>query len=302
MRTRDLTIVIACLIVGLVYVMAPALDTATPQANSQEGTVFVPVNVTDSKNVPVTTLKAEHFQILEENKEQKITSVSIPGDPMTLGLGLQLSTRGPVKTQGQRDRVTVDILGSLDRIREAHGAGLPPTLDQLPLDSDGHYTMLANSIAVLDRQATRRKALVVVSDGLIAAGSSAESMQPPKNLIELAKRVQFPIYFLFVVTSIPEPALTEGSTYVAGYTLQQMAEASGGQMFVGQVENNLASSATKLRDMLKSQYVLGFTSTNAAKDGKWRKLTVKVNPPAELTKLKVAAKSRYFVPKADGAD
>src|SRR4029434_6386388 len=69
---------------------------------SPAGLILVPVSVTDSKNVPVTTLKQEHFQVLEDNKEQKITQFSSATDPVTLGvvLGLSANANAPVKTPG----------------------------------------------------------------------------------------------------------------------------------------------------------------------------------------------------------
>lgn len=298
MRGRNLVTVFGFLFVGMVYFLFQDPDAeATQSSSAQQGTVFVPVNVTDSKGLPVTTLKAEHFQVLEDNKEQKITYVSTPADPMTLGVLLQLSASGPVKTAGQKDRTTVEILSAVDKVREVGGQGNPAMFAQLPLDSDAHYAMISRNLAELDKQAARRKALVVVSDGLISSGIKPDNMQPPKALIDAGMRNQFPIYFLFVVDKLPEPVLSENSNSVLGFTLQRIAEDSGGQVIIGMIENNLLSNAEKLRDSLKSQYVLEYTSTNTAKDGKWRKLAVKVNPPADLTKLKVASKARYFVPK-----
>ena len=299
MRKLNVVAGLMLLALALLCVTLPGLDAEAVQA--VDATVFVPVRVTDSKNVPVTSLKLEHFQLSEENKEQKLTYFSGPGDPMTLGVVVQLSASGPVKAAGQRDRITVDILGAVDRVREAATPG-PAILDQLPLDSDAIYPMMAKNIAALSQSPGKRKALVVVGDGLIASGSRAEAMQLPKSLIETARLASFPVYFLFAVTSLPEPALTEGSAYAVGNSLDQIATATGGQTVVGQIENNLASNATVLRDRLKAQYVLGYTSTNPAKEGKWRKLTVKVTPPDSQLKVKIDAKKQYFVAKADGGN
>jgi Ca-activated chloride channel homolog len=285
------------LVLSLMYTTMPGLEAEAMQ--SPDATVYVPVRVADSKNVPFTSLKQEHFQLLEENKDQKVTFFSAPGEPMTVGVVLGLSASGPVKTAGGKDRVSVDILGAVERVREANGSG-PANLDQLPLDSDGMYSLVSKNIASMSQNSSRRKALVIVSDGLIPSGGRADAMQVPKGLVETARLAPFPVYFLFAVTSLPEPALTESSSYVVGYTMDQLATVTGGQTVVGQIENNLASTATALRDRLKGQYILGFTSTNAAKEGKWRKLAVKVTPPDSKVKLKVDAKERYFVPKADG--
>jgi len=297
MRKLNVVAGLTLLALALLYVTLPGLDAEAYQA--PDGTIYVPVRVADSKNVPVTDLKQEHFQLLEENKDQKLTYFSGPADPMTVGVVLQLSASGPVKAAGQRDRVSVDILGAVDRVREANGSG-PGALDQLPLDSDAIYALMAKNITALSQSPGKRKALVVVGDGMIASGSRSDAMQLPKSLIESARVAPFPVYFLFAVTSLPEPALTEASSYAVGYSMDQIATATGGQTVIGQIDATLSTSATALRDRLKAQYILGFTSTNPAKDGKWRKLSIKVTPPDTKAKLKIDAKKQYFVAKADG--
>jgi Ca-activated chloride channel family protein len=46
---------------------------------------------------------------------------------------------------------------------------------------------------------------------------------------------------------------------------------------------------------LKSQYLIGYKSTNLSRDGKWRPVRVKVNPPRNM-KLNVRAKTGYYAP------
>jgi len=45
---------------------------------------------------------------------------------------------------------------------------------------------------------------------------------------------------------------------------------------------------------LKNQYVIGYESTNQNKDGKFRKMRVKVTPPAGMTKLNARARDGYY--------
>ena len=42
-------------------------------------------------------------------------------------------------------------------------------------------------------------------------------------------------------------------------------------------------------------------SLDAAKDGKWRKLRMKVNPPKGIQHLNVRSKAGYYAPMADAA-
>jgi Ca-activated chloride channel family protein len=296
MRARYLAVSLTLLILGLSYAALPALDAKAMQAPAS-GMTYLRVSVIDNKKVPVATLKAEHFVLTEDNKEQKVAYFSAPGEPASLGVILALSASGPVKVPGQKDRVSVDILTAVDRVREAFGANnAATTVNQVPLDSDGVYNVVAQNISNLDKQANPRKALVIVSDGMVPSGVSPERMPVPKALVESARVLNFPIYFLFPVLNRPEPALTEQSQYVVGYYLEQIAEYSGGELLVGQIENDLIKVAENLRDTVKNMYILGFTSTNTAKDGKWRKLTVKLTPAAG-SNLKVSARERYYVNK-----
>ena len=60
--------------------------------------------------------------------------------------------------------------------------------------------------------------------------------------------------------------------------------------------NELADVATKIGVELRNQYVLGYRPTNAARDGKWRKIKVKLNAPKGLPPLTVHAKTGYYAP------
>jgi len=288
-NVRNLVIGCTALLAVFAYAALPVLTAQTTPA----GLILVPVRVLDSKNVPVSTLTQENFQVLEENKEQKIVQFSSATEPLTLGVVFGMSARGPVTSPGQRDRVSVDILTAIDKVREANPTG---TVTQNPFDSDGMFGSLSTGIEALSKQPGAKKAMVVISDGYNSSGSQASTVRPPNALVEAAKVSTFPIFFLYPVVNLPAPAFTEQSNYATGYYLEQIADFSGGEMITGQIENDLGKAAVTLRDSLKNLYVLGYQSSNTAKDGKWRKLAVKVTPPAGM-KVKVEAKKRYFVPK-----
>jgi Ca-activated chloride channel homolog len=48
------------------------------------------------------------------------------------------------------------------------------------------------------------------------------------------------------------------------------------------------------RSRIKNQYVLGYHSTNEARDGKWRKIRLKITPPKGASNLSVRGKSGYY--------
>ena len=292
LNARNVALGLTVSLLVLSFAALPGVD-AGPAQTAASDLIYVPVMVLDNKNVPVSTLKQTDFQVLEENKEQKIEYFSAAGEPTTVNVVLGLSSRGPVTSPGQLDRVTKDILNAVERVREA---GTPPgNVKQIPLDADTMFTDVAKEMDTLAKQASPRKALVVITDGYISNGMQASNAPLPKVQIENSKVAPFPIHILHLVTSLPAPSLQEGTTTSTGYYLQQMADFSGGEVMTGQIDNDLTKVATNFRDRLKNEYVLGYKSPNMAKDGKWRKIQVKVG--ASAGKVKLTFKDRHFVPK-----
>ena len=83
--------------------------------------------------------------------------------------------------------------------------------------------------------------------------------------------------------------------------VEELSDLTGGRAFFPDSVYELEDICTKIAVELKNQYVIGYHSTNEAKDGKWRKLRVKVNPPKGITRLNVRAKQGYYAATADGA-
>ena len=83
--------------------------------------------------------------------------------------------------------------------------------------------------------------------------------------------------------------------------VEELADLTGGRAFFPDSVYELEDICTKIAIELKNQYVIGYHSTNGAKDGKWRKLRVKVNPPKGIQHLNVRAKQGYYAPMADAA-
>jgi VWFA-related protein len=68
--------------------------------------------------------------------------------------------------------------------------------------------------------------------------------------------------------------------------LHNLADVTGGTVYVADRLENLGNAFSKIAAELRSQYSLGYISTNQKKDGKYRKVTVKVNLPGCIVKAK----------------
>jgi len=60
--------------------------------------------------------------------------------------------------------------------------------------------------------------------------------------------------------------------------------------------NDLPDIAAKIGIELRNQYVLGYISKNLTRDGKYRRVTVKLNQPRGLPPLKALYRQGYYAP------
>ncbi len=78
--------------------------------------------------------------------------------------------------------------------------------------------------------------------------------------------------------------------------LAELAEQTGGRAFTASDPNDLPSVAARIGIELRNQYVLAYSPKNQAKDGKYRKIEVKVTQPPGIPNLKVHWRLGYYAP------
>jgi VWFA-related protein len=70
-----------------------------------------------------------------------------------------------------------------------------------------------------------------------------------------------------------------------------LVELTGGEVFFTTDVRKLDDICSKISDSLRNEYLLGYASTNTNKDGKWRRLHLKVN---DMSRVRVHARSGYY--------
>src|SRR5229473_2435406 len=118
-----------------------------------------------------------------------------------------------------------------------------------------------------------RKALVVISDG--GDNSSRYTESEIKNVV---KESDTQIYAI----GIYEPVQSRGRTLeeAAGPgLLTDVSEPTGGRHFFVENLNELPDVAAKIGIELRNQFFFGFWPTNQVRDGKYRKVRVKLVQP-----------------------
>ena len=135
-----------------------------------------------------------------------------------------------------------------------------------------------------------RKALVLISDG--GDNSSRYTESEIKNLV---KEADVQIYCI----GIYEPMASRGRSpeELAGPgLLTDVSEPTGGRHFVVENLNELPDVAAKIGIELRNQYVLGYSPGNQTRDGKYRKVSVKLVQPRGLPPLHAFWRTGYYAP------
>src|ERR1051326_2322340 len=312
--------------IAVISVMVPALMLARagrsqkPQANNsadKEQTLKIDVDltlvnatVTDALNRYVSGLEQEHFQIWEDKIEQKIEYFSSEDVPMSLGMIFDVSGSMKDKISTARDAaVTFLKTGNPDdEYFLVEFANRPEvasdfTTDISKLQSKIIFTPAKGMTAMYDAVYVGleklktgnnpKKALLLITDG-----EDNRSRYTFQNVKDFVKEQDVQIYAIGI-TDEWNSQLSAGRTGRA--MLEELADLTGGRAFFPDSVYELEDICTKIAIELKNQYVIGYHSTNPAKDGKWRKLRLKVNPPKGIQHLNVKSKAGYYAPMADAA-
>lgn len=266
--------------------------------------VLVPVTVTDPMNRLVTGLEQEDFRIFEENKEQKISSFASEDAPVSIGIIFDLSGSMTSKLMRAREAILQFIktanpqdeffvIGFNDRpeLIEDFTSSVDEIQGRLATVRAGHRTALLDAIyyGVEKMKDARheRKALLIVSDG-----GDNRSRYTEGEVRAQVRESDVEIYSMGIFD--PYAATPEERT--GPLLLNDICEETGGRMFRVDDLSEMSDIAEKISTELRNQYVIGYNPQDLHRDGKWRKVKVKLNPPQGLPPLTVHARTGYYAP------
>jgi VWFA-related protein len=305
----------------------PAQQPAPPvqQPEQQGGVIKTDValvnlfaTVRDKNKRIVGDLKQEDFHISEDNQEQKISFFSKEvALPITLALLLDTSGSeqfmiGAIQETGSSflSRVLrkgdealvmsfdsdVDLLSDftddrkqLDRaVRRARInipgggsiAGNPGPIGGQQVTGTALYDAVYLACHEKLNTEAGRKAIVLVTDA-----QDEGSKVRIDEAVEAAQRTNTVIHVLLVW----DPRFGANTS-----AAKKLAEETGGRVISANSEKKLAQAFDEISEELRSQYTLGYYPTNAARDGKFRKIHVDTSNH----ELKVLTRKGYYAPHA----
>lgn len=266
--------------------------------------VLIPITVTDPMNRLVTGLEKEDFTVYEGGVEQKMKSFSNEDAPVSIGVIFDLSgsmssklirARESIlrfmKTANPQDEFFVIGFNERPELIEDFTNSIETIQERLATVRSGKRTALLDAIyyGVQKMKDARheRKALLVVSDG-----GDNNSRFTEGEVRSQVRESDVQIYSIGIFD--PEAATPEERAGPA--LLNELCEETGGRLFRVDDIAEMGDIAEKISTELRNQYVVGYRPHDLQHDGKWRKVKVKLVPPAGLPPLTVHARTGYYAP------
>ena len=290
---------------------APAM-----QPTFKSGVSLVSVNavVTDRNGRPVRNLTRDDFQILENGADRPIVDFGF-SDQGAVSFGVLVDQSGSMSLSGnlnQAREVIRHLLAWFDAGKDEvalfafdqHLAEVQPftsdaetVVSALPkltaYGTTALYDAIASTAARLQDGPTKRRAVVVVTDGLDTA-----STKTVQDVSGIASAIDVPVYIVVVMSPSNNPQQGGSALQTDGEPittrLANLAYWTGGDMLIASTPAETSVIARRLVVELRHQYLLAFESSTRAG---WHQVDVRTRNKD----LQVRARSGYFAqPSSNG--
>jgi VWFA-related protein len=293
---------------------APEPPESSQRLKVQTTVVNVFATVRDHHNAIVTDLTKDDFRVYEDGVEQKVDYFTKQVD-LPISLAILMDTSGSMTEilgaeQEAASRFVHEVLHKKDEalvmsfdtdvnlladftedptvlaraIRRATINAAGPMITPGTVPQRGGGTNLYDAVYLachdeLENEAGR-KAVVLLTDAEDTGSKLSEG-----DAIESAQRADAAIHIILIT----DPRATEG--YGPGVA-SKMTQDTGGRVINVRSDKGLEKAFDVISEELRSQYVLGYSSTNTKRDGTFRKIKVEVNRP----EVKILARKGYYAP------
>ena len=265
--------------------------------------VVLNLTVTDRSGQYVKGLKASDFKVYEDGVEVKpemVASFSLQESPYAAVVLLDssgsmeerftLARSAAIRfLDGLRDEDVAAVYrfdSKVERVQEfSSGRDLAPVA--YAIHAKGMTTLndaVVEASRTLAERPEHRKAIVILSDGM-----DTFSKASAEKAVESALAVGASIY----AVDMSALELSGGAAHQGAPTLKGFADKTGGRFIATAGGPALRDAFSGIADELGHQYTLAYRPVNTARDGKWRKIEVKLS----REDLTVRTRKGYRAPK-----
>lgn len=267
------------------------------------------LSVTDAQNNFVTSLGQRDFAVYEDGIRQELSLFTQENLPISLVLMIDVSASMEEKlptAQAAAIRFTRTLreqdLAQIVQFNDRSTTLQPFTNDLVALETairktqTSGPTALHNALYIAlkdltkDKKAAelRRRAVVLLSDG-----EDTASLVSDDQVLELARKSEINIYAISLRPRRASDRQRQAFSQ-AEYLVNALARETGGRAFFPASIGELESVYDRIAEELRTLYSVGYVSSNARRDGKWRRIVVRVPDREGLT---VRHKLGYYAPR-----
>lgn len=279
-------------------------DMPSAHIRADASLILVPVRVANQTGAPITGLSREDFQIYEDNVEQSIAHFSLEDAPISVGVLFDESASMRDKMRNSTEAVGAFLHCTnpgdeffLVEFSERPKLAVPFTdepgeiLREVARSRPFGRTTLLDAIHValvhMKKARNRRKAIVILSDG--GDNRSRFSRGEIKDAV-LESDIQLYALGLFETGDHKLTPEERGGPQL----LSDLADYSGGRLYTITNLDNLAAAGARIGNDLRTQYLLGYFSSNPVRDGKYRHIRVTLTRPG--ADLRASYRRGYYPP------
>jgi VWFA-related protein len=305
---------------------APESEQSVETLKVNVGVVQLFFNVKDKRGALIPTLAKTDFQILEDTKPQTIKYFTAESNlPLTLGILIDSSGSQQRVLEMEKEvggnflsqilspkdlafvldfDVNVNLVQDFTNntrllkvalnsvvINTGGGGGSIPGMGggPVPQANGPRGTLLYDAVYLASHdelaQQVGRKAMILLTDG-----EDQGSQLRIKDAVEAAQKSDSIVYVLLCAD--------RGFYGFGGYSgegeMKKLTQETGGRVIeVGNKTDKLRDAFEQIANELRSQYNIGYVSTNTARDGSFRKVEIRANSK----EYKIQTRSGYYASK-----
>jgi Ca-activated chloride channel family protein len=262
--------------------------------------VLVPFTVTDRLGRPVLGLEKENFRIFDNKVEQTVVNLAMEDDPVAVGFIFDVSgsiggamgryrmaARDFFKVAGEKDEFFLVEFESAPKLAVPLSRDAANIDYQIMMTKSKGMTALFDAVYLATNEIKKsqlvKKALILISDG--GENHSRYTLPELQNALKETDAILYSIG--------PRPDDFRGDN--DGRLLKHLAELTGGRLIeLGGV--GLAELAQKVIIDLRNRYLISYSPTESARDGKYHAIQLQLIPPKGMGKLTVHWRTGYYAP------
>jgi Ca-activated chloride channel homolog len=277
--------------------------------------VNIYATVRDRKNRPIFNLTRDDFMLQEDGVAQVVTHFTSAKVPITIDLLIDASNSmnlgGRIDLARKAAVAFAESVDPEDRLMllsfndDLQGLAAP-SADRGAIKAAIESIQARGGTALYDAvyraadqlaAAEGRRVVVLLSDGRDQALTDNEpgSLHLFEEALEKAHRSEVSIYTIGLGRHL-DTELDLRHERSLKDILDLLAHTTGGRSYYPERAGELSGIYRQIALDLKAQYALAYTSTNRARDGKWRAIVLRTRNPD----LEVEARSGYYAPGPTG--